>query len=304
MVRRFTPLRDNLPDVARPTEVIALTGATGQLGGRVARRLAQQGAPVRLVVRDPSRAPALPGTGIARAEFSDAGAMRAALDGARTLLLVSASEAQDRVAQHTTAIDAAVSAGVARIVYLSFLGAAPDATFTFARDHWHTEQYLRGTGVPFTALRDSLYLDLLVEFVGADGVLRGPAGQGRVAPVCRDDVADVVAAVLLESGLDGEVLDVTGPEAVTLGELTEAIGEAAGRPVRYQPETLDEAYASRAGSGVPGWMVDGWVSTYTAIAAGELAVVSDTVRRLTGHAPLGVRDYLRAHPAAVAGLRG
>jgi uncharacterized protein YbjT (DUF2867 family) len=281
---------------------IAVTGATGQLGGRVAARLAGLGIPFRMLVRDAGRAPAWPGAGVAVADYADPAAMRAALAGAGTLLLVSAGEAADRVPRHVAAIDAAVAAGVGRIVYVSFLGAAPDATFTFARDHWHTEQYLRDTGVPFTALRNSLYLDLLVQFVGADGVLRGPAGRGRVAPVARDDIADALVSVLLQP-VPQEVLDVTGPAAVTLDELTAEIGRAAGRPVRYQAETVQEAYASRAGSGAPGWLVDGWVSTYTAIAAGELETVADTVRRLTGRDPLGVRDFLDTHPEAVDQLR-
>jgi uncharacterized protein YbjT (DUF2867 family) len=78
--------------------------------------------------------------------------MRAALEGARTLFLIPAAETPDRVRQHRTAVDAAVAAGVRRIVYLSFFGAAPDATFTLARDHWETEEYIRATGVPFTFL--------------------------------------------------------------------------------------------------------------------------------------------------------
>jgi uncharacterized protein YbjT (DUF2867 family) len=100
-----------------------------------------------------------------------------------------------------------------------------------------------------------------------------------------------------------DVLDVTGPAAVTLAELAAAIGAAAGREIRFEDETLEQAYASRAGSGAPRWLVDGWVSTYTAIAAGELAAVTATVRRLTGHDPLGIEAFLTAHPGAVAGLR-
>src|SRR5215217_4645184 len=143
--------------------LIAVTGATGGLGGRVARRLAGRGVAQRLVVRDAARAPELDGAEVAEAT-------RRALDGVATLLLVSASEAADRVKLHTTAVDAAVAAGVERVVYTSFFGAAPDCTFTFGRDHWHTEQALAASGLRSTFLRDNLYIDFLPLLAGADGV--------------------------------------------------------------------------------------------------------------------------------------
>jgi len=276
---------------------LAITGATGGLGGRVARRLADRGVAQRLVVRDPARAPELPGAEVARAAYDDGEAVRRALDGVDTLLLVSASEAVDRVRLHTGAVDAAVAAGVQRIVYVSFLACSPDATFTFARDHWHTEEHVRGSGVRHTILRDSLYLDVFPLFAGGDGVIRGPAGDGRVAAVARDDVADVAVAVLLGDGHDGRTYDLTGPEAFSLQQAAEALSRASGRTVTYHAETLDEAYASRAGYGAPHWEVTGWVTTYAAIAAGELDLVSDTVATVAGHPPMDLAEFLRRNPA-------
>jgi uncharacterized protein YbjT (DUF2867 family) len=274
----------------------AVTGATGELGGRVARRLAGAGVAQRLVVRDPARAPQLPGAEVAVAAYDDGEALRRAFDGVTTLLLVSASEAPDRVRLHTTAVDAAVAAGVERIVYTSFLAAAPDTTFTFGRDHWHTEEHIRRAGVRHVFLRDSIYLDFLPLLAGADGVIRGPAGDGRVAAVARDDVADVAAAVLLSGGHDGRTYDLTGPEAITLARAAEDLARASGRPVAYQAETLEQAYASRASLGAPDWEVAGWVTSYAAIAAGELDVVSDDVATVAGHPPMGLAELLRRHP--------
>jgi NAD(P)H dehydrogenase (quinone) len=275
---------------------LAITGATGGLGGRVARRLADRGVAQRLVVRDPTRAPELPGAEVARAAYDDGEAVRRVLDGVDTLLLVSASEAVDRVRLHTGAVDAAVAAGVRRIVYVSFLACSPDATFTFARDHWHTEEHVRGSGVRHTILRDSLYLDVFPLFAGGDGVIRGPAGDGRVAAVARDDIADVAVAVLLGDGHDGRTYDLTGPEAFTLQQAAEELSRASGRTVTYHAETLDEAYASRAGYGAPHWEVTGWVTTYAAIAAGELDRVSDTVATVAGHPPMDLAEFLRRNP--------
>jgi uncharacterized protein YbjT (DUF2867 family) len=277
--------------------MLAVTGATGRLGGRVARRLAAGGVPQRLVVRDPDRAPALAGAEVAVATYGDPDAVRRALAGTRTVFMVSGSEDAHRVAQHLSFVDAAVAAGVSRIVYTSFYGAAPDATFTLVRDHWATEEHIRASGMAYTFLRDNLYADFLPLMVGDDGVIRGPAADGRVAAVATDDIADVAAAVLAEPERhDGATYDLTGPVAFTLSEAAEVLSRVTGRRVAYHAETLDEAYASRAHYGAPGWQVDAWVSTYTAIASGELAGVSDAVERVAGHPPLGLDELLRAAP--------
>lgn len=272
--------------------MIGVTGSTGQLGSRVARRLAADGVPQRLIVRDPARAPELPGAEVAQAAYGEHSALLNALDGVETLLLLSATESADRVSLHKATVDAAVAAGVRRIVYTSFLAASASATFTFARDHWHTEQHIRGAGVDFTFLRDNLYIDFVPGFVGEDGVIRGPAGDGRVAAVARDDVAEAAATVLVSDDHSGMTYDLTGPSAFTLSEAAALLSEAWGRPVRYEPETLDEAYRSREGFGAPPWEVAGWVTSYAAIASGELSQVSSAVEDLTGHPPTGLAEYL------------
>ncbi|MGP3634693.1 SDR family oxidoreductase [Streptomyces sp. 24-1644] len=279
--------------------LIAVTGASGAVGGRVARRLVRTGVPVRLLGRDPSKLPDLPGADAAPpASYGDGEAMRRALDGAHTLFLVSAHESPDRVREHTTAVDAAVAVGVERIVYVSFLGAAPDATFTFARDHWHTEAHIRVADVRRTFLRDSWYLAALPAMTGADGVLRGPGGDGRVAAVAHEDIADAAASVLLDEGTthDDATYDLTGPEAFTLAEAAEELARRTGRPVRYVPETTEEAYASRASYGAEDWEVAGWVTSYEAIAAGEMDAVSDAVPVLTGHPAKSFATYLDENP--------
>lgn len=266
--------------------MIGVTGSTGQLGGRVARRLAITGVEQRLLVRDPARAPRLPGAAVVQADYSEAA--RAALDGVSTLLMVSASESVDRVERQLAFVDAAAAAGVDQLVYISFYGAAPDSTFTLARDHHATEQHVRASGPRFTFLRDNLYADFLPAMVGADGVIRGPADTGRVAAVAQDDIADAATAVLLDpSAHAGATYSLTGPQALAFDEIAEILGAT------YRPETLDEAYASRARYGAPRWQLDAWVSTYTAIANGELAGVTDDVPLLTGHPATSVSHLLR-----------
>lgn len=278
------------------TDVIAVTGATGAVGSRVAARLAESGATQRLVVRDAARAPSLPGAEVAAIPggYAAGDEVRAALEGVHTLFLVPAGEAADRVEQHRTAIDAAVAAGVRRIVYLSFLGATAGHTFTFARDHWHTEEHARATGLPHAFLRMGLFLDV-VPGMAQDGAIRGPAGDGRLAPVLRDDVAACAAAVLTGDGHDGRTYDLTGPEAVSLAEIAGLLGAS------YVDETDEEAFASRAGFGAPEFEVRGWVSSYWAIRDGSLDVVSPHVRELTGRDPVGLRAWLAQRSRAPRG---
>jgi NAD(P)H dehydrogenase (quinone) len=283
-----------------------VTGATGGLGGRVARRLAERGIGQRLVVRDPGRAPKLAGAEVVTGSYDDREALRRAFEGAHTLFMVSASEDPHRMRLHANVVGAAVDAGVGRVVYTSFFGAAPRCTFTFGRDHWHSEELIRGSGPRHTFLRDNLYLDFLPLMVGADGVVRGPAGDGRVAAVTRDDIADAAVAVLLDDGggHDGRTYDMTGPEALTLDEIAGELSRAAGRTVTYHPETMEEAYASRAHYGAPDWEVAGWVTTYAAIANGELDTVSDDVATLAGHPPMTLAEFLRRNPDSYRRLAG
>ena len=278
-------------------DLIAITGATGEMGGRVARRLADRGVAQRLVVRDPSRAPALEGAEVARASnYAARDDMEAALRGTQTLFLVSGEEAQNRVEQHKTAVDAAKAAGVERIVYLSFYGARADSAFTFGRHHFHTEEHIKACGLSYAFSRDNIYLDYVPFFAGPDGVIRGPGGDGRFAPVARDDIADVVVELLTNHDRDGLAYEVAGDESYTLAEAAERLGTAIGREVSYVDETMEEAWASRRPSGEPDWVIEGWITTYVAIAKGELAEPTSTVKDLTGHDPQRLEEFLEQHP--------
>jgi NAD(P)H dehydrogenase (quinone) len=114
----------------------------------------------------------------------------------------------------------------------------------------------------------------------------------------------VAVAVLLGEGRNGQTYDVTGSEAITLQQAAEELSRVTGRDVTYREETLEEAYESRASFGAPDFEVEGWVTTYTAIAAGEMDVLSDTVVSLTGHAPMTLADFLRRHPESYRHLLG
>ena len=246
--------------VAPPTSgspLFAVTQAAGALGRRVAARLARLGVAQRLV--------------------DDTGDMHRALTGVQTLFLVPAEELPDGLQQHA-AVDAAVDAGVERIVYVSVLSAAANATFSGARDDFQTEEHARASGMSCTFLRPSPYFDLLPTLCSAAGVIENPAGDGRVACVSQDDVADVAVVVLTEDDHNGRTYDVTGPVAQTMAEIAHELSLATGRPISYRARPLEQE------------------SIFAAIAAGEMDAVSDTVAKLTGHDPQTFSDYLRQHP--------
>ncbi|MGO4191516.1 SDR family oxidoreductase [Arthrobacter sp. YAF17] len=272
---------------------LAVTGATGNLGGLVARLLAEAGSPQRLLVRDAARAPELEGAVPVVCTYMDSVLAKGALDGVTTLFMVSAAEAEDRLQQHYAFVDAAMAAGVQHIVYTSFFGAAPDSTFTLGRDHYATEEWIKASGMDYTFLRDNFYLDFMPLLAGEDGVIRGPAGDGVVAAVARADIARSAVTVLRDPALHvGRTYDLTGPEDISLATAASLLTAGTGRTITFQNETVEEAYASRASYGAPPWQVDAWVSTYTAIAAGELSGPTSAVHELTGREPLGLGQFL------------
>ncbi|MCU1514373.1 MAG: hypothetical protein JWO10_1463 [Microbacteriaceae bacterium] len=279
------PGGDGVPDAM----TIAVTGSTGSIGGQLLGSLSRAGADVRPISR-------------ADASYLETSRMADALRGSHTVFLVSARESADRMADHYSAIDAIVASGAKRIVYLSFLGASPDCTFTFGRDHFHTEQRIRETGLDFTFLRDNFYQKIVPHFASAEGVIRGPAGSGRLSAVADRDVVDAATAVLLDSSHSGATYDLTGPAALTMPEFARALTRVSGRQVEFVDETLDQAYASRASYGAPAFEVDGWVSTYTAIANGEVDDISNDLLAVTGHEPQAFDEFLAETPDSWAHL--
>jgi len=281
--------------MASPVELpdLAVTGSTGGLGGMVARQLAGSGFAQRLLVRDSARAPQLEDAHPVVCSYGDGATSRQALDGAKVLFMVSAAEAEDRLQQHYAFVDAAAAAGVEHVVYTSFYGAAPDATFTLARDHYATEERIKASGMEYTFLRDNFYLDFLPLMTGEDGVIRGPAGDGVFSGVAREDIARCAHAVLRDPAIHrGKTYNLTGPEELSMARAAEVLSAGTGRQVRYHAESVEEAYASRASYDAPQWQLDAWVSTYTAMAAGEMAGLSPDVHGLTGQDPISLAEFL------------
>ncbi|HEX3961827.1 MAG TPA: NmrA family NAD(P)-binding protein [Trebonia sp.] len=166
---------------------------------------------------------------------------------------------------------------------------------TCARDHWDTEEHIKASGLAHTFLRDNVYSDLFPYLAGEDGVIRGAAGDGRVAGIAQDDIAEAATAVLQSPATHvGSSYELTGPEALTLADVADLLTHVTGRKITYEPEGREEAYESRRPFADAQWQLDGWVSTYLAIAASEMAQVSDGVVVLTGREPISAEALLRS----------
>ncbi|MGP8245147.1 MAG: NAD(P)H-binding protein [Bryobacteraceae bacterium] len=279
----------------RGSAVTLITGASGRVARRTAELLAGEGHRLRLMTRSPRRAPKLTEAETVRGDFAEPATLKDAFAGVSAALVVSASgRPGERAALHRNAFEAARRAGVGHVVYLSLEGAAPDSKYPFSRDHYLSEQYLLAAGVPCTVLRNAFYIDMFLERFDAGGVVRGPAQQGRGAFVSREDAARTAAAAVRKQ--PGGIYDVTGPEALSVAEVAGRLSALAGRELRYENESADEARLRLSRAEPLAWRVDLSVGWFEAIAAGELERASDTVLRFTGKAPLALEDYFRAFP--------
>lgn len=277
---------------------IVITGASGQLGRRVAELVLEQTSDVVLVTRSPEVLAGFAerGAQVRYGDFDDPESLDAAFAGGERLLLVSTNVIGTRVAQHRRAIDAAVRAGVRHVLYTSIVNPGPENVAAVAVEHRETEEALRASGLAWTFLRNDIYADLQPQSAAAaiaSGQLVTNAGDGRTGYVTREDCAAVAAAVLLGEGHEGRAYDVTGPETLSAADLAALYSELGGKPVEVV-HVDDAAFAAGLveHAGMPQAMAEVYATFGAATRAGVLDVQTDVVQRLTGRAPQSLRSLL------------
>jgi NAD(P)H dehydrogenase (quinone) len=285
---------------------IVVTGATGQLGRLVVQALLQRGIPAEQIIATGRRTEVLAdlakrGVVVRRGDFNDEASLAEAFAGGDKLLLVSGSQAGQRVRQHANAINAAKAAGVRLIAYTSGIR-ANTSTMLAMKDHRATERLLAEAGVPHVLLRNCWYLE---NYTGQLPVylergIVGAAGAGKVSAATRADYAEAAAAVLAGEGHAGAVYELGG-EPFTMAELAEVISAATGQTVTYTNLTPEQYQAVLVGAGLPEEMVAMVADGDRGVAAGELLVEGDDLKRLLGRPPTPLAD---AVAAAVADLPG
>ena len=274
--------------------MIGITGVTGKLGSYVADLVDKKGIASIHLARSPERATVYASAEIRKMVYANTPEVVEALKGIDVLLMVSARENPERVEEHTSFLDAAKLAGVQHIVYTSFYGADEKATFTLSRDHAQTEAYIKKLGFTYTFLRDNFYLDFFIDIALENGEIRGPAGRGRVSAVARKDTSRVAAEILLNpKEWENQTLNLTGPEDLSMEEIVALLSKESGKTITYVDESVEEAYESRKKWPAQTWEYDAWVSTYTAIKAGEQAGVSTDVEMVLGRPAMSLIDVLK-----------
>ena len=272
---------------------IAVTGVTGNLGGMVSRLCKENGIKVRNLARNKEKAEKMGFSDVFKSSYDKSEDTVKSLEGIDVLFMVSGSENPNRVQQHKDFIDVAKMAKVSHIIYLSFYNASKNSIFTLGRDHYVTEEYIKEKGFKYTFLRDNFYVDFFVDMCREYGEIKGPAGNGKVSAVVRSDVSEVAAKILENpEKWENQTLNMTGPEELTMEEITKLASKYLGKEIKYIPETVDEAYESRKIWKAEQWEYDSWVSTYTAIAEGEQAGVSNDIEKVLGRKATSLTEYL------------
>lgn len=287
--------------------MILVTGSTGNNGTQIVDRLAAAGKPVRALVRNPQKEEAkvaamkAKGVEIAVGDLADANTLSTPLQGVDTALLLSPVN-PNQVQLQSNFIQAAKAAGVRHIVKFSMIGAAQDSPVPLAQWHWQSEQELEHSGLKWTHLRPNDLMryntQLLMPTVLKDGAIYDSLGDARISMIDEEDVADVALRCLTESGHEGKVYTLTGPEALSFYDIASHLSHALGKPVQYHPISPDQAAKAMRDGGLP----EPAVALVTALRAYEHenhnAVRTDTVQQLLGRPPHSYADVAMQLAAA------
>lgn len=269
--------------------MIAVTGATGNLGGLVVETLLDDGvSPSDIVaaVRSPDKAEDLAGRGVAvrKADYTLPDTLESAFHGVERLLLISSSEVGQRAEQHSNVVDAAETAGIGFFAYTSMVR-TDTSPLKLAAEHKATEERIQDSGIPFTLLRNGWYIENYTENLGPvleRGVLVSCAGDGRVSAATRADYAAAAVTVLTEDGHEGEVYELGGDEAFTMEELAKELTRQSDTEVVYQKVSEDEYVDILKDAGLPEGYAEVLADADRGIADGHLYVEEDDLHRLIG----------------------
>lgn len=280
--------------------MIALTGATGQLGQFVVEKLLKTVAAKQIVaiVRNPAKADYLSQQGILvrQADYNDQAALTQALVGVDKLLLISSSEVGQRAVQHRNVINAAKAAGVKFIAYTSLLH-ADTSPLGLHVEHIETEKMLADSGVPYALLRNGWYSENYLASAPAalaHGVFIGAAGEGKIASATRADYAAAAARVISEEGHAGKIYELAGDTAWTLSELAALLSKASGKNVVYQNLSEADFAAALKEAGLPEAFANLLADSDAGAAKGGLFDDSKTLSKLIGRPTTPIADSVDA----------
>jgi uncharacterized protein YbjT (DUF2867 family) len=284
--------------------MILVTGATGNVGGELARELDARGAEFRILVRDPARAASLPARAArVTGDLDDPGSLAPAFDGVDELFLLTPGIGLD----HTRhAVAAAREAAVRHVVHLSAYTVLGDPMPAMGRWHHEREELIRASGLPATFLRPGGFMTNALEWaagIRAAGYVLDPTGPGRQAPIDPADIAAVAALALTEDGHQDRAYTLTGEEAFTVAEMVAILSAATGLDIAVRAAaTPAEAVGSRYSGAIAPALADALVEGLTLMRADTTGLRTDTVRKLLGRGPRTFADWCARHAGAFAAL--
>lgn len=281
--------------------MILITGGTGTSGVPIVQALLERGQRVRVLARDPIKAAKLLGNDVelARGDFNDEQLLEAAMEGVERALLNS-SPTPDLVESQSRFVDVAKRAGVRHVVKFSAVGARPGAAFRFGDWHGQVEKYLERSGMSWTHLRPSFFMQNFTTMAGMikAGTIYASTGDGKAPFVDVRDIASVAAAAVSESGHEGKAYLVTGPAALSYGDVAGTFGKVLGRDVKFVDVPRAVAVQNLVQAGLEPWQAEAINELNDQMKQGNFAEVSDIVRRVGRNEPVTLEAWVRENRAA------
>lgn len=277
------------------SSVLGVTGASGYVGRAVIAHLKARGAnKIVAITRDPAKLADIEGVDARAGDFNKPETLAAAFKGIDRLLVISTSEVGNRLAGQVAAIDAAERAGVGHILYTSITSPYPHDKHAVSNDHFWTEARLFATKGGWTSLRDNIYADFIVWEAAKTleaGKIFHAGGDGRRAIVFRDDIAEAAAGALLTA--EGrELVDVSGPDALSYADVAALLSRIGGKPVEAVDVGHEAQVAGMTGAGLPPALAEAFAGFDVAVKKGALAVIGDGVQRFAGREPVSLEAAL------------
>jgi uncharacterized protein YbjT (DUF2867 family) len=275
--------------------MILITTA-GKVGAQAARLLAQQGHPVRVLVREPGKANALARAGVdlAVGDLGVRATVDAAMQGVSSVILVSPAIP----AQEVSVIDSAVHAGVEHVVKISSKASA-DSPIARRRGQAEIENALVASGLGFTLLRNNAYMQnflMLAPAIAKTGRFGSCADEGRIGMIDTRDVADVAARIAVSPGPHAhKTYRPTGPERLSYANAAAVLSRVLGRPITFHALTLDEEKQAMVDAGVPETVAEMNAQALSLFAQGDSDWVTEDVPLILGRPARAFEQFASDH---------
>ncbi|MEQ9409170.1 MAG: SDR family oxidoreductase [Fuerstiella sp.] len=279
--------------------IVNVTAATGQLGRKAVQSLLGKSVDVVATVRNPEKARSVLGSGatIRHGDYNAPDTLVKAFADSEVLLLIpSIDPVERRIGQHFNTLQAAKEAGVKRVVFAGFMAATPESRFDIAPFLLYAESKLRLSGLDWTILRDGMYLDPIADWLPElirIGRLPYPVKNGRVAYICRDDLARSLAAACMDDRHSQRLYKLSGGNAVSMPELAQIISTVVGKTITFDSVSDEEFVKICKADDEPEEIITTLLSMYQAVENGEFEEVTDDVESLTGTPPEPIEIFLR-----------